>query len=395
MGPTPLVLKRDPTLLRFGYAAKRPERAWRTVAPMKATIATKTLTEALAHVERVIPSRSSNPGLSLLKIDLEVGQLTFSGSNMDIDVRAVIPADVEGAMQVALPAAVFAQVMRNLPGDTVNLMFHNEELEIESARFNTRMQLVSPESAPELNFPHDLRAEVDGALLARALEHVRYAAAVADYQAVFRGVKFELRDGHLRTVATDGFRLSSYTLDVTTGIEADFIIPGRSVDEVIKSLVPGPAKLGLDDGQLTISSGGVTLNLKRLEGTFPDYQRVIPGTFPVNVTLAAERFAEAVNRVALMADKSANHRVDLFIKDGVMRITAEGSFGRAQEALDVMQEGTDEEIALAYNAKYLTDAVNRVVGELQLRCSGVTSPSVVRDLGDPAYLAMVVPLRTG
>jgi DNA polymerase-3 subunit beta len=362
---------------------------------MKAIIATKTLTDALAHVERVIPSRSSNPGLSLLKVELEAGQLTFSGSNMDIDVRAVVAADGEGSVQIALPAAVFAQVARNLPGNTVQLLFVEQELEVTSANFTTRLQLVAPESAPDLLFRDEFAAEVDGALLARALEHVRYAAAVADYQAVFRGVKFELRDGHLRTVATDGFRLASYTLDVTTGIDADFILPGRSVDELIKALSSGPVRLALDEGQLAVASGGVTLNLKRLDGTFPDYQRVIPNTFPVNVTLNGERFAEAVNRVSLMADKSANHRVDLFIKDGVMRITAEGSFGRAQEALDVLQEGSEEEIALAYNAKYLTDAVNPVVGELQLRCSGATSPSVVRDLGDPAYLAMVVPLRTG
>jgi DNA polymerase-3 subunit beta len=362
---------------------------------MKAIIATKTLTDALAHVERVIPNRSSNPGLSLLKVDLEVGRLTFSGSNMDIDVRAVTAADVNGGAQIALPAAVFAQVARNLPGESVELLFLEQELEITSSSFTTRLQLVPPESAPELVFRDDFNAEVDGALLARALEHVRYAAAVADYQAVFRGVKFELRDGHLRTVATDGFRLASYTLDVTTGIDADFILPGRSIDELIKVLSPGQARLALDEGQLTVASGGVTLNLKRLEGNFPDYERVIPNAFPVNVTLAAERFAEAVNRVSLMADKSANHRVDVFIKDGVMRITAEGSFGRAQEALDVIQEGPEEEIALAYNAKYLTDAVNPAVGELQLRCSGATSPSVVRDLGDPAYLAMVVPLRTG
>jgi hypothetical protein len=75
-----------------------------------------------------------------------------------------------------------------------------------------------------------------------------------------------------------------------------------------------------------------------MDGSFPDYQRVIPQAFPVSVTLRPA-LAEAVARVAVMADKSANHRVDLFIKDGVLRITAEGSFGRAQEALDVMQEG--------------------------------------------------------
>lgn len=362
---------------------------------MKVHIATKTLTETLGHVDRVIPNRSSNPGLSLLKIDLEDGRLTFSGSNMDIDVRAVVEADVRGHGSVALPASVFTQVVRSLPAETVELDVGDTELEIVSGNFATKLQLVAADSAPQLHFTETFAGEVDAAALGRALEHVRYAAAVADYQAVFRGVKLELRDGHTRAIATDGFRLASYHLGITSGLEGDLIVPARSVDELVKTLAPGPSRLAFDEGQLTVASGGTTLNLKRMEGSFPDYQRVIPQDFPVSVTLPATRLADAVARVAVMADKSANHRVDLFIKEGVLQITAEGSFGRAQEALDVVQEGTEDEIALAYNAKYLSDAVAPVVGDLQIRFSGTTSPSVVRDLGDPAYLAMVVPLRTG
>ncbi len=362
---------------------------------MKVHIATKTLAETLGHVDRVIPNRSSNPGLSLLKVDLEDGRLTFSGSNMDIDVRSIVEADVRGNGSVALPASVFTQVVRSLPADTVELDVGDTELEVRSGNFATKLQLVAADSAPQLHFTDTFAGEVDASSLGRALEHVRYAAAVADYQAVFRGVKLELRDGHTRAIATDGFRLASYHLGITSGLEGDLIVPARSVDELVKTLVPGPARLAFDEGQLTVVSGGTTLNLKRMEGTFPDYQRVIPQDFPVSVTLPASRLADAVARVAVMADKSANHRVDLFIKEGVLQITAEGSFGRAQEALEVGQEGTEDEIALAYNAKYLSDAVAPVVGDLQIRFSGTTSPSVVRDLGDPAYLAMVVPLRTG
>lgn len=362
---------------------------------MKVHIATKTLTEALGHVERVIPNRSSNPGLSLLRVDLEEGRLTFNGSNMDVDVRSTVEADVRGNGSVALPAAVFAQVVRALPADTVSLDVGDAELEIRSGSFATKLQLVAADAAPVLHFTDRFAGEIDAAALGRALEHVRYAAAVADYQAVFRGVKLELRDGHTRTVATDGFRLASYHLGITSGIDTELIVPARSVDELIKTLVPGPARLATDDAQLVVQSGGTTLNVKRMDGSFPDYQRVIPQAFPVSITLPSARLADAVARVAVMADKSANHRVDLFIKEGVLQITAEGSFGRAQEALDVVQEGGEDEIALAYNAKYLTDAVAPVVGDLQIRFSGPTSPSVVRDLGDPAYLAMVVPLRTG
>jgi DNA polymerase III subunit beta len=361
---------------------------------MRVRIPTKVLAETLSHVERVIPARSSNPGLSLLRIEIDEGRLVFSGSNLDVDVRAVAAADVHGSGEIALPAAVFAQVIRGVPADVVELDVGEAELEVTSGSYSTRLQLVTAESAPLLHFVDDHPGELDGDLLARALSHVRYAAAVADYQAVFRGVKFELRDGHFRVVATDGFRLASYTVDVSTGIEAEFILPAKSVDDLVKTLVSGPAALALDAGQLSLASGSTTLNLKRMDGNFPDYQRVIPSNFPVRVELDPTALVEAVNRVAVMADKSANHRVDLFIKDGVVRITSEGSYGRAQEALPVRQEGGEAEIALAYNAKYFTDALSPVVGELQLSLSGATTPSVIRDLGDPAYLAMVVPLRT-
>ena len=362
---------------------------------MKVHLPTKTLSEALSHVERVIPARSSNPGLSLLRLAATAGQLVLSGSNLDMDVRAVIDADVRGEGEVAVPAAVLGQVVRALPGDTVELDFGEAELEVTSATFATKLQLVPAENAPVLAFVDAFDGEIEGLDLARALDHVRYAAAVADYQAVFRGVRLELHDERTRAVATDGFRLASYHAVSSTGLDADLLIPARSVDELVKLLGPGPARLALTGNQLTIANGAYTVNAKLMEGTFPDYQRVIPAQFPVKVTLPAAALADAVARVAVMADKSANHRVDLFIKDGILQITAEGSYGRAQEAIEVLQEGTESEIALAYNAKYLADAVGPIDGDLQLQFSGTTTPSVATDLSDPAYLAMVVPLRTG
>ncbi|TVR92351.1 MAG: DNA polymerase III subunit beta [Trueperaceae bacterium] len=362
---------------------------------MRVHLATKTLTEALGHVERIIPSRSSNPGLSLLRIAFTEGRLVLSGSNLDLDVRAVVEADVRGEGEVAVPASVLGMVVRALPADDVTFDVGDAELEVASGTFATKLQLVPAENAPVLEFPDAFEGEIEGIDLAKALDHVRYAAAVADYQAVFRGVRLELHDGRTRAVATDGFRLASYHAASSTGLDADLLIPGRSVDELVKLLGPGPARLALRGNQLTVANGAFTVNAKLMEGAFPDYERVIPAQFPVKVTLSADALADAVARVAVMADKSANHRVDIFIKDGVLQITAEGSYGRAQEAIDVLQEGSEAEIALAYNAKYLADAVSPIDGDLQLQLSGTTTPSVATDLGDPAYLAMVVPLRTG
>lgn len=362
---------------------------------MKVQVPKKSLAEALQHVERIVPTRSSNPGLNLVRIDLLGDALRFSGTNLDVDIEATVAADVRGEGTLALPAQVLGQVVRALPGDVVDVEVEETELSIASDHFATRLQLVDPDGAPTVRFPDAYGGRLPARDLARALGSVRYAAAVAEYQAIFRGVKLELSDAGSRAVATDGFRLAYYDLDAATGLESELIVPARSVDEIVKLLGDGEVELAADESQLSLRAGDVRLNVKLMDGAFPDYRRVIPSTFPVAITLGAEELQDAVTRVAVMADKTANNRVDLFVKDGTLQITAEGAYGRSQEAIEVQQEGSDAEIALAYNAKYLTDALSPLGGMLRANFSGPTSPSVLADPDDPAYLAMVVPLRTG
>lgn len=362
---------------------------------MKVQVSKKALAERFAHVERIVPARSSNPGLNLVRIDLGDDQLRFVGSNLDLDVRTALPADVSGEGAVAVPAHVFGQVVRALPGEDVALEVEDRELAITSGSFGTRLQLADLDSAPNPAFADAHAAELPGSALAAALGQVRYAAAVAEYQAIFRGVKLELSDEGTRAVATDGFRLAYFDLDAVSGLDAEIVVPARSVDEIVRLLEDEPVKLQVGEGSLSLASGAFEVNAKLMEGSFPDYRRVIPANFPVVVTLPAQALAESVTRVAVMADKTANNRVDLFIRDGTMQITAEGSYGRSQEAMEVSQEGSDAEIALAYNARYLTDALGPLTGDLRLSLSGPTSPSLLTEPSDPHYLAMVVPLRTG
>lgn len=361
---------------------------------MNIHLSRKHLADALTHVERIVPSRSSNPSLSLIRLELSDSRLTLTGSNLDLDLQADLRVDAQGTGRWALPAHVFSQVVKALPGELVELAFDDGELEIRSGSYATKLQLAAAE-LPDVTFTDGLPGRFSGERLAAALSHVRYAAAVAEYQAIFRGVKLEFSDRRTRAVATDGFRLAYYHLDESTGLDGDIVLPARSADELVKLLGDGDAKLGLGEGQLSLESGPYRLNAKLMEGSFPDYERVIPAQFPVSVVLTAKALLEGVQRVAVMADRTANNRIDLFIRGGTLQITAEGAYGRAQEALEVSQEGSESEIALAYNADYLMNALRPIGGEVRFSFSGPTSPSVLSSLQDPSYLAMVVPLRTG
>tara|TARA_Y100001960_G_scaffold327219_1_gene413085 strand:+ start:175 stop:1266 length:1092 start_codon:yes stop_codon:yes gene_type:complete len=355
----------------------------------------KQLATTLGNVVRIIPSRTSNPGLGILNTKITDKSIIICGSNMEIDIEATIPADVTGTGSFCLSAQVFNQVISSLPGEMVTLKLGDKEIIVSSGNFDTTLKLEDPESGPIISFSEKLTGEVEAVELIKALSSVRYAAATADYQAIFRGVKIELRENAVRTVATDGFRLAYYNCDFGTGLNGDVVVPARSIDEMVRLLAAGTVHLDISDSRLRIEANPYRINVNLMDGSFPDYEKVIPTSFPVSITVDSELLTEVVSRVSLMADKHANNRVDLFIKEGLLQITAEGSYGRSQEAVDVVQTGNDQEIALAYNAKYLTDALSPISGDLEISFSGTSTPSVMASSEDTSYLAMVVPLRTG
>jgi DNA polymerase-3 subunit beta len=365
-------------------------------ACMKVQLAKKPLAEALSHVERIVPNRSGNPGLNLVRLTVTAGELMLRGTNMDVDIEASVAVDVTNEGDVALPAQVLGQVIRALPGETVDMHLEDQELVVASDHFDTRLQTVDPENAPTVGFPTEFPTRLDAEALAGALSNVRYAAATAEYQAVFRGVKLEVssQGQGARAVATDGFRLAYHDLQDAGGLPGDVIVPAKGVDEILKVLSGAEVHMAVGDAQVSVKSGGIKLNVKLMDGTFPDYRRVIPTTFPVTVSVNASDLKEAVSRVSVLADRTANNRVDLFVKEGQLRISAEGSFGRGQEILEVGQTGTDAEMALAFNAKYLLDALASFSDEVDVRFSGVTSPTVLGQPNQEHHLAMVVPLRT-
>src|SRR5690625_4819161 len=362
---------------------------------MKLHVSTKALAGTLAHLERVIPARSSNPGLSSLLIRLTDSRVILSGTNLEIDLEASLTADASGEGTWALPAHVFGQVVRALPADTVDLTFEETEVRVVSGTFDTKLQLTDASQTPRLSFPGEFPGTIPAGLLGQLLGDVRYAAAVNDYQAVFRGILLELRDGHSRAVASDGFRLAWSHTDTSSGLDASILVPARAAEEIDR-LLDGAEDVGLAlaDGEISLKTQQYRMNVKLMEGTFPDYQRIIPENMTLNVTVAAEELKQAVTRVAVLADPGSNNRIDIFLADGKATITTEGTYGGAREEISLKDADDGEQLSLSYNARYLLDAIRPLAGDVRIGFSGVTTPTIIKGTDDQGYLAMVVPLKT-
>ncbi|KIX84432.1 DNA polymerase III subunit beta [Thermus filiformis] len=393
---------------------------------MKIQLDKKTLAEALALLERVIPSRSSNPLLTYLSLALPAaipdgkgGALVLTGTNGEVDLRLfVLPSGREpvlGSGHVLIPAAPLAQVVRNLPGEEVLLEVEGE-LSLASASFQTRFAVADPEGFPEPLFPEP-RLRLKAQDLLRALTHVRYAASNEEYRAIFRGIQLEFSEGGLRAVASDGYRLAVYDLKGAPVLErsAKLVVPARSVDEVVRVLKavasPGDSDevdLGFAEGTLGLSLApkerplGVRMAVRLMEGEFPDYERVIPKEYVLEAEVEADTLRESLKRVSVLADRQ-NHRVDLFFesasplgeaREGRLTLSAEGDYGKGREELPVRASGVA--MTVSFNARYLLDALGPLEGPVRLRLSGAQTPAVVSGGGEgepDGYLAVVVPLR--
>ena len=362
---------------------------------MKVHVSTKTLASALAHLERIIPARSSNPGLSSLLVRITTDHVILSGTNLEIDLEAYLPSDAPGEGTWAIPAQVFGQVVRALPADNVDLTFDDREVRIVSGSFDTKLQLTDASQTPELGFPEEFPGSLDSGLLSRLLSNVRYAAAVNDYQAVFRGIRLELQEGHTRAVASDGFRLAWSHADESSGLSGNIILPARAVDEIGRLLDgSGAAGLALGEGQISIRTPQYRMNVKLMEGEFPDYNRIIPKALALEVVMASAELQQAVGRVAVLADPGSNNRIDIYLDADSATITSEGAFGGAREAVPLTQSSDGGQLALSFNARYVQEAIKPLSGDVQISFSGVTTPTIIKGIADPGYLAMIVPLKT-
>lgn len=360
----------------------------------------KALQAALDALARVIPTRAAVPSLTALLATPSGDGLVLSGTNLEVDLRVPVPGEL-GLMAptrpFAVPAHLLHQTVKRLAGNLVELELEGHVLHVRSAGNSTRVQLIAADELSPLSFPeHGGGVPVDGEALARGLRSVHYACTQGAFQPVFKGVLLRFGPKGTTVVASDGYRVALYTAPgAPEAGEVDLIVPGRSVEELARLLDGSGAQMHLGPGLASVTRpDGGALNVKLLDGDFPDYARVIPKACMLSVQTAGAPLLEALDRAALYADANANHRLELLAGDGRLRLHAENDYGQADESVEATISGTEERLSIAVNAEMTAEALRQMLpGDVRIEFSGSTSPMIFRSAGDAAPMAVTVALR--
>ena len=370
---------------------------------MKLTIERALLMKSLGHVQNVVEKRNTIPILSNVKLEALQGSLALNATDMDLDIAETVKADVALEGAITAPAHTLHDIVRKLPdGSQVELETSGDgQLFLRSGRSRFTLACIPPEEFPVMaadNLPHVFAISADG--LRRLIDRTRFAISTEETRYYLNGIYVHSLEKNgaplMRAVATDGHRLASMEIPLPVGAEGmpGVILPRKAVTELRKLLedVDGDVEVALSDTKARFVLDGATMTSKLIDGTFPDYERVIPSGNDKDLEVDRVQFNQAVDRVsAISSDKS--RAVKLELTSGALTLSASSpEHGSATEEIEVAYQGDAMEIG--FNSRYLLDITQQIEGDkAHFSLADAASPTILRESGDGSALYVLMPMR--
>lgn len=388
------------------YVARRSDGVGTTSGytnAMKITIDRTVLLKSLGHAQSVVERRNTIPILSNVRLGTDEETLRLTATDMDLEISEQVPAQVSARGSTTVPAHTLYDIVRKLP-DGAQVDFQSaggERLTLRCGRSRFTLACLPVEDFPTLTTAElPQQFQIAAADLRGLIDRTRFAISTEETRYYLNGIYLHALDHDgvpvLRAVATDGHRLARVEVPLPEGAAGmpGIIVPRKAVGEIRKLIdeCNDPVTVALSETQIRVMVAGAVLTSKLIDGTFPDYERVIPEHNDKQLDVPCRRFKEAVDRVsAISSDRS--RAVKLKVGDGVLELLATSpEHGSASEELEVEYRGDAMEIG--FNSRYLLDITDQISGEsARLSMADAASPTVLHELGDASAIYVLMPMR--
>ncbi|WP_121068338.1 DNA polymerase III subunit beta [Chachezhania antarctica] len=371
---------------------------------MKFSIERAALLKAVSQAQSVVERRNTIPILANVLIEAEGDQVHFRATDLDIEVVDKANAMVERAGATTVAATTLHEIVRKLPDGaqvTVTADTAAGRLTVEAGRSNFSLATLPREDFPVMaTSEYDVNFSARAGVLRRLFDKSKFAVSTEETRYYLNGVYMHVADGDggrvLRCVATDGHRLARIDADLPDGADEmpGVIVPRKTVGEMRKLLDDDDAQIAVSvsETKVRFATPEITLTSKVIDGTFPDYTRVIPHANTRRLEVDAGEFAKAVDRVSTVSsERSRAVKLQLGEDRLILSVNAPDS-GAAEEELAVAYG--DEALEIGFNAKYLLEIASQVDREnavFMFNTSG--DPTLMREGNDLSAVYVVMPMR--
>lgn len=358
------------------------------------------LNYAVQTVQKAIATKTPMAILTGIYISAKNNQLELQATDYEIGISCTIEANIEEEGTTVLSGRVFQDMVRRLPGDTIRIATDKEEHTIQitadSSTFNL-LCLPAEEFPVLIPFTNENVLIVKDNVLRELIKKTTFACATEDSRPIFTGDLLEASNQSICMVATNTHRLA-LKRDGIDSFEGSIkmIIPAKILTEIARLLtsdIPFDVKITWEKNQVAFLFDNVYIVSRLIEGTFPDYNKVIPDEFATIITANTDQFLAAVERVSLIAREGDYNVIKFNFQDQQMVITSNNpELGKAREVIPVDMKGN--ELNIAFNAKYVSDILKNIdTEEVTFSLNTPLSPATLVPLNDQNYTYVITPVR--
>ncbi|MBK8628801.1 MAG: DNA polymerase III subunit beta [Sphingomonadales bacterium] len=368
---------------------------------MKAVIERAALLRSLGHVQSVVERRNTIPILSNVLIEASGDGLRLMATDLDLQINETVEAQVEQSGATTVSAHTLFDIARKLPeGSQVSLTASDGKMQVVAARSRFNLQTLPRDDFPviaEGDLP--TRFELPAATLRQIIDKTRFAISTEETRYYLNGIFFHVaNDGEpvLKAAATDGHRLARVTVPQPAGAESmpDIIVPRKCVGELRKLLdeVDGDVGISLSGSKIRFELGNAVLTSKLIDGTFPDYSRVIPTGNDKLLRIDPKALVQGVDRVATIASEKTRAVKMALETDKVTLSVTSPENGTAAE--EVSGEYSNDAMEIGFNARYLMDILGQVDSDMvEVHLADAAAPTLIRENDKSPALYVLMPMR--
>jgi DNA polymerase-3 subunit beta len=376
---------------------------------MKVTVLQENLAHGLNIVSRAVSSRSTLPVLSNILVATDEGRLRLSATNLELGITCWIGAKIEDEGSTTVPARTFTDLVSTFSDKQVDmsLTIRTQTLNLRSGASNTDIKCIDAQEFPPMpvaDLTKGLQLNVMD--LKKMIHQVVFAAATDEARPILTGVLVKVKGDQITMASADGFRLSVREAQLSSPVSQDVqaIIPARALSELARiagdsnetvtmAIPPGR-------GQVIFRLSDAELVSQLIEGTFPNYEQIIPRSHETRAVLSASAFSKACRQAEIFA-REGSHIAKINIKPGgemqpgTMEIIGQSEeTGYSENVIDASIEGPP--LLIAFNVRFLREVLDVIdTPSVALEVTTNTSPGVVRPVGDSEFLHVIMPMHMG
>ena len=368
---------------------------------MHITFPKANLQKAINVLQKVSQNKTSSNLPGAIYITTKNGQVELQGNDFELGIRLTIDGDIKEPGTLVVGSRYFQELIRKLPGDTIELYKpeDGDSLTITSGSSEFNLVTLHPDDFSLVEQIHDQdHVNIDSFAMKELIDLTNYAAATDEDRPVFTGALLEIKENEVTMVATDTHRMAvkKITIDEPATTPMRAIIPTKTLAEVSRLLpTDNPAMINIiwNRTQIVFNFESIYIISRLIEGTYPEYEKVIPSQFDSSAVIDRREFAGAVDRVSLLA-KDISYNVIRYdwAESNVTLSTQNTEIGMAKEDVAVEFKGTP--FTISFNGRYISDILRHSTGDnihLFLKQNG---PVVIRQDNNPNYTYVVTPVRT-